>query len=50
MTDTINYTLGGIPQPEFVHSIGADSTVTITGLCVGVYDNFVARSGGGMCI
>jgi len=49
MTDTISYTLGGVPQPVFVHLIGADSTVTITGLCVGTYDNFIARSGS-LCI
>ncbi len=43
--DTINYTKGGVSQPPVVALIGSDSTVTITGLCQGVYDNFVAHAG-----
>ncbi len=45
-TDSIHYTIGGIAQPPFVHVIGADSTVTITGLCAGVYADFIATTGG----
>jgi gliding motility-associated-like protein len=44
--DTITYTDGGVAQPPVVHLIGSDSTVTITGLCAGVYANFVAHTGG----
>ncbi len=44
--DTINYTLGGVPQPPVIHFIASDSLVTITGLCAGVYDNFIAKTGG----
>ncbi len=44
--DTINYTLGGVPQAPVVHFIGPDSQVVITGLCAGTYANFVARTGG----
>lgn len=44
--DTINYTKDGVPQTPFVHVVAGDSTITITGLCAGLYDNFVARTGG----
>ncbi len=47
--DTISYTLGGIPQTPVVRLIGTDSTATITGLCPGVYANFIARTGG-VCV
>jgi len=48
-TDTISYTKDGIAQPPVVRLVGADSTITITGLCAGLYDNFVARTGG-VCV
>ncbi len=48
-TDTITYTFGGVPQPPVIHFIAADSTVTLTGLCAGVYDNFIAHTGG-VCV
>ena len=48
-TDTINYTFNGTPYPPVSFTIGADSTVTISGLCEGVYDNFIANTGG-VCI
>ncbi len=44
--DTITYTKGGVPQPPLVFTVAVDSTVTLTGLCAGLYDNFVARTGG----
>ncbi len=47
--DTINYTYNGTPYPAVAFLIGADSTVTISGLCKGVYDNFVANTGG-VCV
>lgn len=47
--DTINYTRDGIAQPPVVSTIGTDSTLTITGLPVGVYDNFIATTGG-ICV
>ena len=48
-TDTISYTLGGIAQPPVAHFIASDSTVTITGLCPGTYDNFIAKTAG-VCV
>jgi hypothetical protein len=48
-TDTITYSKDGVPQPAIVRIIPADSTVTITGLCAGVYSNFVARTAG-ICV
>lgn len=45
LTDTITYTIGGVPQPPVVRTIGTDSTATITGLCGGNYDNFIAKNG-----
>ncbi|MCD6011214.1 MAG: domain containing protein [Flavipsychrobacter sp.] len=48
-TDTITYTKDGVPQPAVIRTIGADSQVVITGLCAGVYANFVARTGG-ICV
>ncbi|MBL7690652.1 MAG: PKD domain-containing protein [Flavipsychrobacter sp.] len=48
-TDTVNYTKGGVPQPPKIQLVGPDSTITITGLCAGLYDNFVARTGG-VCV
>ncbi|GAA4469544.1 hypothetical protein GCM10023093_29190 [Nemorincola caseinilytica] len=47
--DTITYTKDGVPQTPFVHVVAGDSTITITGLCAGLYDNFVARTGG-VCV
>ncbi len=47
--DTINYTLGGVAQPPVVQTIPADSMVVLTGLCAGVYANFIAHTGG-VCI
>ncbi len=47
--DTVNYTLGGVPQPPFIQLVPADSTITITGLCAGTYANFIAKTGG-ICI
>ena len=45
-TDTINYRYNGAAQPPVVRAIGTDSMVVITGLCNGVYSNFVANTGG----
>lgn len=36
--DTIFYSIGGTPQPVIVDSAHTDSTITLTGLCGGVYD------------
>lgn len=47
--DTINYTLGGVAQPPVIMTIPADSMVVITGLCAGVYANFIAHTAG-ICI
>ncbi len=48
-TDTISYTFNGVAQPPHVQLIGTDSTATITGLCAGLYDNIIARTGG-VCV
>ena len=48
-TDTITFTKDGIVQTPIVANVGIDSTITINGLCAGVYDNFVARTGG-VCV
>ena len=45
-TDSILYTLGGVAQPPVVRTVGSDSQIVITGLCQGIYANFVARTGG----
>ena len=45
-TDSIHYTYGGLAQTPHVALVGSDSTITITGLCAGVYASFVAHTGG----
>ena len=47
--DTVNYTLGGVAQPPIILTIPADSTVHLTGLCAGLYDNFITNTGG-VCV
>ena len=47
--DTITYTFNGVAQPQIVLFIPTDSMVVLTGLCQGVYDNFVAHTGG-VCV
>ena len=47
--DTINYTKGGVAQTPFIQMVPADSMVTISGLCAGNYDNFIAKTGG-ICV
>lgn len=48
-TDTIRFTKDGVMQPPVVRTIGPDSTALITGLCAGLYDNFVVRTAG-ICV
>ncbi len=48
-SDTISYNFGGVPQPSVVRFIGPDSMAVLTGLCAGVYSNFIARTGG-VCV
>ena len=48
-TDTITYTRNGVAQPPVSYFVGFDSMVIISGLCEGVYGNFVARTGG-VCV
>ena len=45
LLDTINYELGGVPQPPVYAIASAAGTVTITGLCAGTYSNFIGRQG-----
>jgi gliding motility-associated-like protein len=48
-TDTLTYTYNGAAAIPLVVTAGADSTTTLTGLCSGVYDNFIVRTGG-VCV
>jgi len=36
--DSVIYSLNGVPQPVLLDSAGADSTITISGLCAGTLD------------
>ncbi len=45
LPDTIEYTLGGVPQPPIIGIASPSGTHTITGLCAGTYDNFIAHQG-----
>ena len=47
--DTVNYTYNGAAQPPIILTIPADSMVVLTGLCAGVYDNFITNTGG-VCV
>ncbi len=44
-SDTIFYSYAGVPQTIIVDSAGADSTITIRGLCAGTYDYFYVKVG-----
>lgn len=46
-TDSVFYSVGGVPHAVIVDSAGADSTITLTGLCAGAYDYFYIKVG--MC-
>jgi len=39
-TDTLKYSVNGVWQPPLVTTIPADSVVSFTSLCAGVYDSF----------
>ncbi len=43
--DTVFYSFNGVPQPRIVTTAGADSIITITGLCDGTYDYFYVKVG-----
>ena len=45
LIDTVFYAIAGVPQPHIVTSAGPDSTITITGLCSGVYNYFYVKVG-----
>ncbi len=42
---TINYYYNGTPQPPISTSTSPSGTITLTGLCAGIYDNIVASYG-----
>ena len=42
-TDTINFLKNGIPQAPVILTVTAGGTVTIPGLCAGVYTNITAK-------
>ncbi len=44
LSDTINYTVGGVAQPSVVATVAAGGTITLTGLCAGAY-SIVVRQG-----
>jgi gliding motility-associated-like protein len=44
-SDTIYYSYNGVAQPMIVDSAAADSTITFTGLCAGIYDSFAVVAG-----
>lgn len=44
-TFTINYTLNGVAQPPFTATSNAAGSITLSGLCEGVYANITARYG-----
>ena len=44
--DTLFYTYNGVSQTPTVHTTGADSTITLTGLCAGVYSSMYVKVGG----
>jgi gliding motility-associated-like protein len=44
--DTISYTFNGVTTTSLSNFIASDSTVTISGLCVGTYTNFVVKTAG----
>ena len=41
-TDTIKYSLNGVPQPIISVNVGSDSTIVIPNLCEGIYSNIIA--------
>ena len=43
LSDTVNYTYGGVPQPAVVATVTPTGTITLTGLCPGTYNNFVVK-------
>ena len=45
IADTVYYSLGGIPQPPVYTSAAPDSSITLTGLCAGVYSNMYVHDG-----
>lgn len=48
ITYTVTYTLGGTAQPPMVLSTSSTaSSVTMTGLCAGTYDNIIVHFGSG---
>jgi gliding motility-associated-like protein len=45
LIDTVDYMLGGVPQPRVTATVSGGGTITITGLCSGTYTNIIARQG-----
>jgi gliding motility-associated-like protein len=44
-SDSVYYSINGVPQTMVVMTAGADSTLTFTGLCAGTYDYFYVKVG-----
>ena len=42
-SDTLTYTLGGLPQSTVIQIVAPDSSITLSGLCVGIYDSFAIK-------
>ena len=45
-TDTLRYSVGGVPQTPVVTYVGLDSVITISGLGSGTYSGFIANTQG----
>lgn len=45
IVDSIFYSYNGVPQPVLIDSAGSDSSLTLRGLCAGVYDYIYVKQG-----
>ena len=46
LSDTVNYSVGGVPQPPYIGIVSGGGTLTISGLCAGAITNIIAHQGG----
>ncbi len=42
-SDTVNYIKDGVPQPQVIQVASASGTITLTGLCAGVYSGITVK-------
>lgn len=43
LVDTVNYDLGGVPQPTIITTVSPTGNITLSGLCAGVYSNIIVN-------